>query len=62
MELVLIGIATLMTSGLTLFSGFGLGTTMPVLANCPMTPAYLRIDKGLIIKTGIALLYAAAAR
>jgi uncharacterized membrane protein YfcA len=31
MELVLIGLATLLTSGLTLFSGFGLGTIlMPV--------------------------------
>ncbi|NMZ04662.1 TSUP family transporter [Pseudomonas proteolytica] len=33
MELVLIGIATVLASGLTLFSGFGLGTIlMPVFA------------------------------
>ncbi|MDH0316808.1 TSUP family transporter [Aeromonas caviae] len=33
MELVLIGLAALLTSGLTLFSGFGLGTIlMPVFA------------------------------
>ena len=33
MELVLIGIAALLVSGLTLFSGFGLGTVlMPVFA------------------------------
>lgn len=33
MELFLIGIAALLTSGLTLFSGFGLGTIlMPVFA------------------------------
>lgn len=33
MELVLIGVAALLTSGLTLFSGFGLGTVlMPVFA------------------------------
>ena len=33
MELVLIGVAPLLTSGLTLFSGFGLGTIlMPVIA------------------------------
>lgn len=33
MELFLIGIAVLLTSGLTLFSGFGLGTIlMPVFA------------------------------
>lgn len=33
MELVLIGVAAFLTSGLTLFSGFGLGTIlMPVFA------------------------------
>jgi hypothetical protein len=47
MELVLIGLAALLTSGLTLFSGFGLGTIlMPVFALFfPAVHGFPTVDK-----------------
>jgi len=54
MELVLIGLAALLTSGLTLFSGFGLGTIlMPVFAlffPLPLAIAATAVSRRLLVQ------------